>query len=143
MPADAPLWDLTPLLQTRNVIESDAVLARIRALPRRQSDAELMLERGDFPLRHLRDFDLAATPALCDKAKALLRRRVAPLVLEASQSKPYAAIADEVADATSAIEWLVGYGCSSDAELLAWETMAKAYRGSNFDEVRLRELRDP
>ena len=143
MPADAPLWDLTPLLQTRNVIESDAVLARIRALPRRQSDAELMLERGDFPLRHLRDFDLAATPALCDKAKALLRRRVAPLVLEASQSKPYAAIADEVADATSAIEWLVGYGCSSDAESLAWETMAKAYRGSNFDEVRLRELRDP
>ena len=143
LPADAPLWDLTPFLATRNVAESDAVLARIRALPRRQSDTEAMLDRGDFPLRHLRDFDLAATPELCGKAKALLLRRVAPLVLETSQSKPYAAIADEVADATSAIEWLVGYGCSCDAESLAWETMAKAYRDTNFDVVRLRELRDP
>ncbi len=70
---------MTPFLQTRNVVESDAVLARIRKLARRQSDAELMLDRGDFPLGHLREFDLAATPSLCDKAKALLRRRVARL----------------------------------------------------------------
>jgi hypothetical protein len=143
VPADAPLWDLTPLLGGRDVIENDAVLARIRALPRRQGDAEIMLDRGDFPLRHLRDFNLTPTAELCAKAKGLLQRRVGPLVLETPNSQPYAAIAEEVAGATLAIEWLVGYGCSCDAESLAWETMANAYRDTNFDVVRLRELRDP
>ncbi len=41
------------------------------------------------------------------------------------------------------MDWLVDYGCSCDAESLAWETMAKAYRDMNFDVVSLRELRDP
>jgi hypothetical protein len=143
LPADASLWDLTPFLTRRNEAENDGVLARIRALPRRQSDAEVMLDRGDFPLRYLRDFNLTLTPELCDKARSLLRRRVEPLVLDNPNSKPYATIAEEVADATVAIEWLVGYGCSCDAESLAWETMANAYRDTNFDVVRLRELRDP
>jgi hypothetical protein len=60
-----------------------------------------------------------------------------------SLTSPYADIAAEVEGAASAMEWLVGYGCSCDAEAVAWENMANAYRGSNFDVVRLREVRDP
>jgi hypothetical protein len=143
LPANAPLWDLAPFLETRNSTMQNGVLDRIRALDRRQSDAELMLERGDFPIGLLGRMDLTPTPALCDKARALLRKRVEPLGLKTPNSKPYAAIAEPVTDAVAAMEWLVGYDCSCDAESLAWETMTKGYQGSNWDIHRLGEVRDP
>jgi hypothetical protein len=143
LPADAPLWDVAPFLSTPDDTRQEAVLDRIRHLDRRQADAEAMLDRGDFPLVHLRAFDLDPTPTLCDKARAMLRRRAQLLVPQTPNSRPYADIALEVEGAASAMEWLVGYGCDCDAEALAWENMANAYRGSNFDVVRLREVRDP
>jgi hypothetical protein len=143
LPADSPLWDWAPFLATRNTSKQGDVLERIRALGRRQSDAELMLDRGDFPLGYLGQLDLTPTPVLCDKARGLLRRQVEPLALATPNSKPYAEIAAPVADAATAMEWLVGYDCSCSAESLAWESMAKAYRGSNWDIQRLSELRDP
>ena len=143
LPADAPLWALTPFLATPDETRQNAVLDRIHHLDRRQSDAEVMLERGDFPLLYLARFDLSPTPALCDKARGLLRQRVAPLVLQTANSRPYAVIAGEVEGAVAAMSWLIDYDCSCDAELQAWESMAEAYRDPNFDVVRLRELRDP
>ncbi len=143
LPADSPLWEWVPFLNTPDQTRVSAVLDRIRALDRRQSDAELMLDRGDFPLGFIGRFDLTATPALCDKARALLRRQVEPLVLKSPNSKPYNAIGEQVSNAANAMEWLVGYECSCDAESLAWETMAKAYQGSNWDIHRLGEVRDP
>ncbi len=140
---DAPLWAWTPFLATRNDLKQDEVVYRIRKLARRQSDAEIMLDRGDFPLGFLASFDLMPTPSLCDKAKRLLMKRVGPLVLATPQSKPYADIAEQGADAVSAMDWLVGMGCSCDTESLAWESMAKSYRDTNFDVYRLAELRDP
>ena len=141
---DAPLWAWTPFLATRNDLKQDEVVYRIRKLARRQSDAEIMLDRGDFPLGFLVSFDLTLTPSLCDKAKRLLMKRVAPLVLSTPQ-----------------IEALCRYrrtGCGCRLrhglarrhgllllirESSAWETMAKAYRNTNFDVHRLAELRDP
>jgi hypothetical protein len=143
VPADAPLWTWTPFLATRDDLKKDEVVYRIQKLAHRQTDAELMLVRGDFPLGFLSSFNLALTPSLCEKAKSLLMKRAAPLVLATPQSKPYAEVAEQVADAVSAMDWLVGMGCSCDKETLAWETMAKAYRDPNFDVYRLSELRDP
>lgn len=143
LPEDSPLWDWVPLLQTRDATRSDTVLDRIRALPRRQSDSEIMLDRGDFPLLYLARFDLDPTPSLCDKARGLLQRQVRPLVLKTSGSKPYSDVAAAVDAAVSAMDWLVGHECRLDDEALAWETMAKAYRDTNFDVYRLAELRDP
>jgi hypothetical protein len=143
LPPDSPLWDLTPFLITPDDTRKDAVLERIRHLAPRQSQAEIMLDRGDFPLGYLGQFKLEPTPTICDKARNLLRRRVEPLVLKTPNSKPYTDIAVPVADAVAAMEWLVGYGCSCDAETLAWEAMADAYRNPNFDVYRLAELRDP
>ncbi|HEX5210903.1 MAG TPA: hypothetical protein VFW22_04125 [Pseudolabrys sp.] len=142
LPADAPLWDWVPFLDTRNSTRQSELLAHISTLERRQGDAELMLGRGDFPLGFLGRLDLTPTPAICDKARALLRRQVAPLVLQTPNSKPYSEIFWPVANALAAMKWLVGHDCSCDAESLAWETMASAYRDTNFDLVELRQLRD-
>jgi hypothetical protein len=143
LPDDAPLWDITPFLNTGDNTRVQAVLDRIRHLDRRQADAENMLDRGDFPLTWLGAFDLEPTPSICAKARSLLLRRVQPLIPRKPDAAPYLVVANDVAGAVAAMAWLVGYGCSSDAESEAWEAMANAYRNPNFDVVRLRELRDP
>ena len=143
LPADAPLWQITPFLNTPDSSRQEAVLDRIRHRDSRQAEAGTMLDRDDFPLAYMARFDLDPTPALCDKTRGMLRRRAQTLIPKTANEKPYAVIAGEVAGAVSAIQWLVGYGCSCDDEAQAWEAMTKSYRGSDFDVVRLRELRDP
>jgi hypothetical protein len=143
LPPDAPLWEWVPFFDTRNESFKNDLLARVAKLDRRQADAELMLDRGDFPLSYIARLDLTPTPALCDKTRALLRRRIEPLVLKPGDSKPYNAIAEPVRQAAEAMEWLAGYECSVDAESVAWENMTKAYQGSDWDIHRLAEARDP
>jgi hypothetical protein len=143
VPAGAPMWEWTPFLDTRDDTKREKVLDSIRGLEQRQAQAETMLDRGDFPLGYLGFFDLDPTPALCDKARNLLRKQVAPLVLQTPNSKPYSEVAVRVSDAVAGMDWLVGYDCSCDAESAAWESMAKGYRDTNFDVHRLVELRDP
>lgn len=138
---DAPLWEWTPFLKTRNESKAAEIRLQMRMLPRRQSEAELMLERGDFPLGVLGAIDLDPTPALCGKARALLDRRAAALTLPAGSTKPYVLIGEEVSDAVAATNWLVGYGCDCNGQSFAWETMAKAYTGTSYDIYRLAELR--
>jgi hypothetical protein len=141
--ADAPLWALTPFLQTRNAVSIDRVLARMRSRDKRQEEAELMLARGDFPLGYLGRIDLEPTPSLCEKARALLRQQVKPLAPNEPDREPYSKVAAPVGDALAAMRWLVGYGCSCDAEAFAWQSMARMYRDTNFDVVELGELREP
>ncbi len=141
--ANAPLWDWTPFLDPRDGTKRERVLDSIRKLDQRQVQAETMLDRGDFPLRFLGFFDLDPTPALCAKARALLGKQVEPLALNSGKPQPYAAISDQVSGAVAAMGWLVGYGCSCDAESQAWETMATAYADPSYDVHRLAELRDP
>jgi hypothetical protein len=143
VPAGAAMWEWTPFLDTRDDTKREKVLDSIRGLAQRQAQAEQMLDRGDFPLGYLGFFDLDPTPTLCDKARSLLRQQVAPLALKTPNSKPYSDIAVQVSDAVAGMSWLVGYDCSCDAESLAWESMAKGYRDTNFDVHRLAELRDP
>jgi hypothetical protein len=143
LPVDSPLWDYAPFLDTPDDTKKAAVLDRIRKLDHRQSDAELMLDRGDFPLGYIGRIDLDPSPALCEKARALLRRRVERLVLKTPESEPYSKIFWDLSDALAAMKWLVGYNCACDAESLAWENMAKGYRGTNFDVIELARLRDP
>jgi hypothetical protein len=143
LPPNAALWELAPFLDTRNETKVHAVLDRIRSLDQRQRQAEIMLDRGDFPLGYLGRFDLDPTPAICDKARDLLRRRAEPLVLKTPDSEPYSKIFFDVADALAGMKWLVGYECSCDAESRAWESMANGYRNTNFDVIELAQLRDP
>jgi hypothetical protein len=142
LPADAPLWDWVPFLATPDTTKAAVVLERVRGLDRRQRDTELMLDRGDFPLDQLGSLDLTPTPALCDKARDLLRRRVAPLVPKTANARPFTDVAAPVNDAVIAMKWLVGYECVCDAEAASWQAMAEAYRDPGFDIVELRRLRD-
>jgi hypothetical protein len=143
VPPNAPLWAWTPFLDTRNEVKRREVLDRIRRLDRRQSDAETMLDRGDFPLLYLGSMDLDPTPSICDKARNLLRQRAAKLTLARPQSQPYDIIAKEVSGAAAAMHWLVGYECSCEAESRAWEAMAQAYTNPHYEIRRLAEIRDP
>jgi hypothetical protein len=143
LPPDAPLWDLVPFLAWPDLTRVDAVLTRIRQRAQRQQEALVMLERGDFPLAFLGRFDLDPTPELCDKARALLRRRVVPLALQKPQSRPFADVARPVDEAVAAMRWLVGHDCACDTEASAWEEMASAYRGTDWSIYELRKLRDP
>jgi len=141
--ANAPLWDWVPFLDTRDGTKRERVLDSIRKLDQRQAQAETMLDRGDFPIGSLGFFDLDPTPSLCAKARALLGKRAQSLVSNSDKLQPYAGIADQVSGAVAAMGWLVGYGCSCDAESKAWETMAQAYADPSYDVYRLAELRDP
>ena len=143
LPPDAPLWDLLPFMAASYGDRETELRKRVRTRATRQSEAETMLVRGDFPLLYLGSLDLEPTPSLCEKARGQLRRQVAPLVLRNGESKPYSAIAQLVTGAVAAMNWLVGYDCSCDAESRAWETMAKAYTDTNFDVIELARLRDP
>lgn len=140
LPPDAALWQWTPFLQTRDDTRVDDVLRRIGKLDRRQVDAEFMLDRGDFPLRYLGFMNLEPTPTVCDRARALLRRRVQPLILRIQGSRPYADVAEAVEGALGAMRWLTDRGCACNAEARAWETMATGYSDTNFDVVELKEL---
>jgi hypothetical protein len=142
VPANAPLWEWTRFLG-KGVYDEGEVVNTIRRLDRRQAEAEIMLERGDFPFGYLGRFDLDPTPAICEKARALLRRRVEPLIAKTPNSRPYADVAYQVAGALYAMQWLVGYDCPCNEESLAWESMANGYRDPNFDVVELARLRDP
>jgi hypothetical protein len=142
MRPDAPLWEWTPFLDTPGETRSGDARDRIKVLPNRQSEAGVMLERGDFPLRYLASFDLTPDAALCEKARGLLRRQ-AEQRMPKSANRPYREVARAVDDAINAMYWLVGYGCSCDAETLAWETVAKSYTGAGYDLTILANLRDP
>jgi hypothetical protein len=141
--ADSPLWEWVPFLAAPDQTLVSNALDRIRHLEHRQADAELMLERGDFPVGRLGAFDLTPTPALCEKARKLLRQRVETLTPKEPNSRPFKDIAVAVDDAVSALTWLIDYDCPSAAEAQAWETMAKGYRDPGYDIYRLAELRDP
>src|SRR5260370_33448263 len=143
VPANAPLWEWTPFLETQDGTKQAKALDSIRSIDQRQAQAEAMLDRGDFPIGYLGSFDLDPTPALCEKARSLLRRRVEPLVLKTPDPKPYSDIALPLADAISGMNWLVGYDCACDAEAAAWEAMAKGYSNTSLDVHHLAELRDP
>ena len=143
LPANAGLAQLLPFMGAFYGEKETELNRRVRSLPTRQSEAEAMLARGEFPLRYLGWLHLDPTPSLCDKARAQLRQNVAPLVLKPGETKPYTVVAQQISDAVTAMKWLVGYDCSCDAESLAWEQMASAYSDPAFEFYELKRLRDP
>jgi hypothetical protein len=142
VPSDAPLWIWVPFLNTPNTSRQEEILAHIRSSDRRQSEAEIMLDRGDFPLGYLGRIDLDPTPSICDKARALLRQQAAKLVPPKPNEQPYSTVRNQAEDAVAAMRWLVGYDCSCNEESQAWQTVAESYRDPGFETVELRELRD-
>ncbi len=140
LPKDAPLWDRVRFLDTPSEVQQEAVLDAIKALPNRQAEAEIMLERGDFPLNYLGRMDLTVTPVVCEKSRVLLRKQVEPLVLKNGEKKAYRVIFLDVSSSLAAMHWLDRNNCDIAAEARAWEAMANAYTDTNYDVYELRDL---
>ena len=141
-PATAPLQQWLPFLDSGVYALADAARQKILTLPTRQSDAEAMLDADTFPLGFTSQYDFDPTPEFCQKALASLSRRAA--AVPPPPAKPsYYAVSDQVAGATSAITWLVGFACSADAQSKAWEAVARAYGATDYDVADLVQARDP
>lgn len=143
MPDDANLSQWIPLLNSGVYSVEETARAKIMALPSRQRDAEAMLARDEFPLGELNQFDLDATPVLCQNAQASLSRRAAALALKPGERPDFNKIAAEFYGATVAIPWLVSLGCASDAQALEWDALGRSYGKSDIDVSDLVEARDP
>jgi hypothetical protein len=96
-----------PFLDTPDSTPSGAAIDGILKLERRQSDAEIMLDRGDFPLRYLGNFDLTPMQSICVKTRGLLRRQVETLapkhLNKNSNNKPTSSMTQQVTDAVVAM----------------------------------------
>jgi hypothetical protein len=71
---ESPLWDWVPFAKSSFEMEIEA-LNHIRTAPTRQADAEIMLDRGDFPMTLLFELNLDPTTELCQNFRAFLARR--------------------------------------------------------------------
>ena len=140
LPPDAPLWDRVRFLDTPSEGQQIVILDAIKARPSRQAEAELMMERGDFPLAFLGRMNLTPTPALCEKSRVLLRKQVEPLVLKPGMAKPFSDIFWSVSNAVDGMTWLAQNGCDISTEAASWQAMAEAYTDFNYDVYRLRDL---
>lgn len=103
-----------------NAEESEKVIAGIRGLARRQTDAEAMLDRDRFPIRDLWRYDLQVTPVFCEKARASLRRMAATVPETGPGGVSYDDISGRVDAAASAIEWLARHDCDASDAARAW-----------------------
>jgi hypothetical protein len=144
---DAPLWEWLPFIRygTTNEFQAEA-LSHIRHLKTRQSDAEVMMERGDFPLGSLYELELDPTASLCDKARRLLRKRAQELQPKVPNQEKYTVVAVEMDGAVSDMQWLVKNKCDCNAESVAFEAVANSYQevnGRGWTLVELRKLREP
>ena len=123
---DSPLSDWQPFIGKGNELEQQAV-ERVRRLAHRQEDAETMLRNGqDFPLFHIRQLDLHATPAFCASTNLFL-------VKNANDHRPdspdqqYVLIADRFDPYLPAMQRLIGQGCDLSAAVTATEDAVRAF----------------
>jgi hypothetical protein len=124
-----PLWEWLGLIDRDSPVREEAI-ARTRALPRRQADAELMLARGaTAPLLEAAAIDLQATPAFCASARTYLRERATNL-RPSGDPVPYTAVAGRIEMFVPALDWLKAKGCDCGSEVAAIDDVVRAYPDS-------------
>jgi lipoprotein NlpI len=136
---DSPLADWQDFIGKGNVLEKQAV-AGARALTHRQRDAEAMLDTGDgFPLFHIGELDLHATPEFCASAGNFLVRNAAANK-PTSPDQLYVSAADRFDAWLPAMQWLARQHCDLDAAVTAMEQSVSAYPASPERDKFLDEL---
>jgi hypothetical protein len=110
----------------------EQALEGIRRLPRRQADAELMIARRlDYFWDDVPQLDLAATPVICEGARAFLRERARDIQPALPSDPPsFSAMVERVEPYLPTMQWLVDQHCDCDAELAALEATVRIYPDS-------------
>jgi lipoprotein NlpI len=125
--AESPLSAWAPFIGKGNELEKQAA-ERARALSHRQDDAEAMLRSGDsFPLFHIGELDLHATPALCSATRDFLLNN-ARANHPASPDTRYVVVADRFDAWLPAMRWLIGQRCDLASAVAAMEQAVLAYQ---------------
>ncbi len=123
---ESPLSDWKPFIGKGNELEQQAV-ERVRKLAHRQDDAEAMLRNGqDFPLFHIRQLDLHATPAFCAGTNQFLIKN-ANDHRPAPSDQQYILMADRFDPYLPAMQRLIGQGCNLSVAVTATEDAVRAY----------------
>jgi len=124
--ADSPLWDWQEFIGKGNELEKQAV-AIVSKMPHRQADAELMLRNGEiFPLYHIGELDLEATPALCSGARDFFLRNASE-GYPTSPEQRYLLVSDRFDAWLPTIRWLIGQHCDLGAVVVAMQDAVRRY----------------
>jgi lipoprotein NlpI len=122
----SPLADWAEFIGKGNELEKEAI-ARARRLPHRQAEAEAMLARDDaFPLYHIGDLDLEATPEFCAATRGFLAR-TAETHRPSSPDDAYWKVSDRFDPFLNDMRWLVDHHCDLEAAIAAVEATVRAY----------------
>jgi hypothetical protein len=99
----------------------EPALARIRKSPRRQADVEEMMREGyTYLLMSLPEFDLEATPPICEGTRRQLKKLREEMQYSFNGRGPiYFSKDDSLQQYRPGIAWAVGHGCECKAELAA------------------------
>ena len=140
----SPILDWLEFARTSSQLYDEAI-RKIRVLPDRQTAFEQMLNRGEaIGFDALWNVELAATPALCDGARKVLRAQSIALRPSAERTH-YRDIYDPVDGYVSTLHWLTQNRCPMQAELDALEATVRAYPDGASEAillfVALREMR--
>ncbi len=118
----------------------EAARAKARSFSKRQAEAEELLgEAHGATLRELPNFDLAATPKVCESAKKMLAAKAAiqpfdndPIRIEDAER--------EVAPYIETMRWLLANGCDCKAEIAGLEQSVARFARSQRREKLLADL---
>jgi hypothetical protein len=128
-PADAPLSSVLVYMNDGYVPVRDAARERARTLERRQADAESLLGQGDAGvLREIAYLDLAATPALCENMRPVLRRVIQNFAPSRAGQASFDEVEWQIASFEPSIEWLAKHGCDCGSELQLLTNAARGFR---------------
>jgi hypothetical protein len=134
LPLDTPMAQFVPYTDVPLREGSDsrqAAIARMRLLPKRQRDAEELLDKLDTRFFRLLDgLDLEMTPALCDAARKCLRN-----IVEQEKppipAPPFDSVESRFDSYTIVMRWLLEHGCDCKEEIAAFEQMVLLYPDSS------------
>jgi hypothetical protein len=138
--AESPLWEWTPFAKSTYEMHMEA-LNHIRTAPTRQADAEIMLDRGDFPMLLLFDLKLDPTPELCQKFRNFLAKREQSMRLKVPQSQSIKVIAIDLDAAINSMNWLTGNHCDCRDLGAAYLATANSYKDAKLAGRNLIQLK--
>jgi lipoprotein NlpI len=127
--ASSPLSDWQEFIGKGNDLEKEA-LAIVSTAPRRQEDAEAMLQSGEpFPLYHISALDLTLTPKFCAGASDYLVKNAT----EHRPSEPderYVLIASHFDSWLPTMAWMIDKKCDLGRAVAAMQDAVRAYPAS-------------